>query len=151
MFSTSQIITNIRPKRAPIPFVDERGRECLKVPLGGRRGGERFAIVEARDYQRIREAGAIGSWYWNSNGKGKGRGYVRTCVPIGGGKWSLVQVARIIDGTGAKAIVRYANGDTLDLRSSNLLWERGKAKRNDVMVVRQGKAIRQERRSKVGA
>jgi hypothetical protein len=123
------------------PFTDENGQGCLRVPLDRR--GERFAIVAARDYWRVVEAGATGPWLLNDNGSG--RSYVRTSVPSGKGHGTLVQVARIISGAGPRTVIRYDNGDTCDLRAWNLSLQRGKAKRSDAALALRGQSIRAAR------
>ncbi|BBD38221.1 hypothetical protein Amn_31010 [Aminobacter sp. Y103A] len=139
---TSRRSMSREPSRpTPVPFTDEYGVECLRVALD--RQGRRHALVEAGAYRQVLDAGATAAWFLNANSQG--REYVRTYVPDGTRGGTLVQVARVVVGAGAKSVIRYSNGDTLDLRSGNLLWERGRAKRNDTALAHQSKALRLER------
>ncbi|WP_440982394.1 hypothetical protein [Shinella sumterensis] len=115
-----------RHRGAPIRFRDEHGRECLKVPLD--RFGRQYATTTVHGYKTVREAGAIGAWYLNGNGHGGS--YVRSHA---GG--TLIMPARIIAGAKARSVVRYVNGDPLDLRPENIVLQRGAAKRVDAVIV----------------
>lgn len=112
----------------PIPFKDENGLDCLRVPLDRR--GKQYAIVGAHDYQRVRRSGATGTWYVDS--AAKGRYYVRTCVPVRSGRNVPLMPARLITGAGPRSIVRYVNGDRFDLRPWNLVLKRGRSKHTDI-------------------
>lgn len=119
-------VRSTRHRHAPIRFRDEHGRECLKVPLD--KFGRKYATATVQGYQAVQEAGAIGAWYLNSNGHGGS--YVRSHA---GG--TLIMPARIIAGAKARCVVRYANGDPLDLRPENIVLQRGAAKRADAVIV----------------
>lgn len=114
--------------RQPIAFIDEFGAEALKVPLDNH--GINHAIVSPQAYQRVIDSGLTGMWLLNSNGHG--RGYVRT-AKCG----TLALVARVILDAGPGEVIRYANGDSLDLRVMNLRVMRGKAKRRDSQLAAQ--------------
>lgn len=122
-------------RHAPIPFRDEYGVNCLRVPLD--RDGRTYAIVTAADYRRVQRSGATGTWFLNDDGKG--RAYVRTKVRTGRGKATMVMVARLIMESGPRTVVRYQNRDKLDLRYMNLSVTRGKAKRDDVRLAEGGR------------
>lgn len=129
---TSQTPSHVPvPRRSPfrpdpIPFTDEHGRACLRVPLD--RHGRKYATATVRDYQAVQKSGATGVWLLNSNG---GRNsYVRTCVA-----GTLLMPARIISGAKGRSVVRYVNGDPLDLRPENIVLHRGAAKRADADIV----------------
>lgn len=133
---------------ATMAFIDESGRKCLRVPLDPH--GKACAVVLERDYERVKRAGAIGPWYLNDNGKGQR--YVRTAVPVGTGKFTLVMVARLIIGAGPRVAIHYRNKDRLDLRPENFYWGRsGRAKRNDVSAAERGARYRQQRREERAA
>ncbi|BCP51751.1 hypothetical protein K32_03680 [Kaistia sp. 32K] len=119
-------------RRQPIPFIDEFGAEALKIPLDGH--GLRHAIVSPRDYQGVLDSGLTGAWF--TNGNGHGRRYVRTWAP--GSPGTLALIARVILEAGPGEIIRYANGDSLDLRGSNLMIMRGRAKRRDSLLASTG-------------
>lgn len=128
-------------RSAPAQFTDEHGQECIRVSLDNR--GRHFATINAHDYLAVLRAGVTGAWFMNDNGKG--RSYVRAAVPTGIGTCTNVQIARIIIGAGPRTIVRYANGDPLDLRRANLSWQRGKAKRTDDHLAQRGAEYRAAR------
>lgn len=117
-------------RRAPERFVDEHGQECVRVYLD--RFGKRFAIVGASDYAAVIRAGVTGVWWLQDNGQG--RQYVRSAITTGRGEYTNVQIARIILGSGPRAVVRYFNGDATDLRTMNLREFRGRAKRSAVVL-----------------
>lgn len=90
--------------------------------------GRRYALADARDYDRLRASGATGAWYANSNGERR-QEYVRTTVEgIPGRK---IGVARAILGAGPREVVHYGNLNTFDLRRWNLSTNKGAAKRDD--------------------
>jgi hypothetical protein len=101
---------------------------CLKVPLTN--APDLFAVVDQHSHARLVSQGLTGSWFLNDNGSG--RSYVRTFVPTEGRQRTTnLQVARLIVGAGPRTVVRYANGDPLDLRYGNLAWRKGPSKRRD--------------------
>lgn len=125
-----------------IPFIDEIGRACLRVPLDPH--GSAYAVVLEGDYRAVQRAGATGAWFLNDNGCGTR--YVRTKVPDGTGKATMIMVARLVIEAGARSTVFYCNKDRLDLRPDNLFWHRkGRAKRSTEEVVRRGAAYRAEK------
>lgn len=124
-----------------IRFADEHDRKCVKVPLDPY--GNAYAVVLESDYQAVREAGATGTWFLNKNSIGQQ--YVRTKVRVRKGEATLVTVARIIMGAGARSTIYYHNKDRLDLRPENLFWHRnGSAKRCDVELAERGQRDRQQ-------
>jgi len=114
--------------RQPTAFTDEFGRAALKVPLDNH--GRTHAIVEPHAYQRVLDSGLTGMWFTNSNGHG--RRYVRTVTA--GSRGTLTLIARVIMDAGPGEVIRYANGDSLDLRAMNLVSRRGRAKRRDSQI-----------------
>lgn len=125
-----------------IPFTDEAGRPCLRVPLDP--NGNAYAVVLAHHYREIQRAGATGAWFLNDNGFGIR--YVRTKVPDGAGKTTMIMVARLIVGAGPRSTIYYQNKDRMDLRPENLFWHRnGRTKRSTIEVVQRGAAYRAAR------
>lgn len=119
-------------RHPPIPFRDaETGMNCLRVPLD--RKGRRFAIVSEADYHRVQRAGATGAWLLNE--AAPGRAYVRTMIRTGRGTSTLAMVARLIMDAGPRNVIRYINGDHLDLRPWNLIMQKGRSKRADVRLI----------------
>lgn len=112
-------------RHASIRFTDERGRECLKVPLD--RYGRKYSTVTVKGYQAVQDAGATGAWRLNSNGHGGA--YVRTFAA-----GTVLMPARIIAGAKARSVVRYVNGDPLDLCPENIVLRKGAAKRVDADI-----------------
>ena len=107
-----------RPRRTteprPIYFTDEHGIPCVRMPLAGT---DLTAILWQIDYERLKRAGL--SNYWTANRSGAGNIYVRAKRSGMG----LLMVARmVLEGPEGELsqVVRYANGDRLDLRRPNL-------------------------------
>lgn len=138
-----------RDTRPPnVPFTDEYGTRCLRVPLDPY--GSKYAVVREADYQSVRNAGATGAWYLNDNGHGQR--YVRTPVPAGTGRNTLLMVARIIADAPPRSTIFYVNKDRLDLRPTNLHWHpRGVSKRHDMRLAEHGAAYRAEREAERAA
>ncbi len=127
---------------SPIPFTDEHRQPCVRVPLTNAPGAS--AIVDEASYADLRARGLTGPWFLNDNGTG--RKYVRTGVPVAGQpKGTLLLIARLILGAGPGTVVRYANGNPLDLRFTNLAWRKGKSKRTDAALLDYAKAFLSER------
>jgi len=122
----------------PVAFRDETGLRCLRVPLD--RAGRRHAIVSETDYRRVRALGATSPWYMNE--AGPGRAYVRTHLNADQGSQTLGMVARLITGAGPRTTIHYASGNRLDLRPSNLIMRKGKAKRTDAALAQRGAELR---------
>ncbi|WP_313031158.1 hypothetical protein [Brucella sp.] len=101
--------------RTPIPFVDAYGKQVLKVPLDD--AGADFALIDAADYQRLIDSGITPNWF--KNGDGQGRTYVRAGL-WRDGKGTVIQIARAVLKAEGRRVVHYLNGDSLDLRMSNL-------------------------------
>ncbi|MBO0904668.1 hypothetical protein [Jiella sonneratiae] len=110
---------------SPQRCTDEQGTPIARVPVDAR--GDKWATLDARDFDRIIADGLSLTWHLNSDGKR--RSYVKAHSRTASG--GLVTVARVIMGAGPGEIVAYLTGDRLDLRQRNLIVERGKAKRTD--------------------
>lgn len=102
--------------RSPVPFVDEAGVACLRVPIAG---SVEPALIERRDYLTLTtKRGLPPGWCFNSNGTGSGTSQVK-CHH---GQRGTVSIAREIlelrRGDGRR--VKLHNGNPLDLRRTNL-------------------------------
>lgn len=115
-------------------FHDVHGCAAM-VPLNsGTRG---FALIDWDDLQALVESGLTTRWFLNDNGQG--REYVRCHqVNASGG---LVGVARVLLGARAGQVVSYHDGNTTNLRRSNLYFDVGRAKRHDSLIVENAKAF----------
>lgn len=98
-----------QPKRQPTFTTDNDGLPIVLVPLAN----GRVATVDLSDWEDLLCAGLTPQWTLNDSGNGFA--YVRAQ-----GRENLVVVARVITGAGRREIVRYCNGDHLDLRRRNL-------------------------------
>ncbi len=114
-----------------IYFLDPHGRPCYDVPLD--KSGTRWATISKNDFIRLRGLGATGVWFLNGNGSGNE--YVRTHLILGPSGPRPVLVSRLILGVGKNEVVRYQNGDPLDLRPANLIAYKGKASTNDLELL----------------
>jgi hypothetical protein len=108
-------------RRVPVPFTDEEGKACLRVPLDN--NGEAYALVQREDYLHIvRALGWRGAWCLG--GPSGRRRYVMVNAPWTGNKaGGTFPVARLLPGVTSLDRVRYASADTLDLRRRNLVVE----------------------------
>lgn len=109
-----------REHRTPAYGRDPDGREIVTVPLSG--GAWKPAVIYRKDFEQITAQGY--SDQWTLNGCGSLR-YVRTHSSNRRG--TLVSVARLVLGEVPGQVVRYRDGDRLNLRSWNLYHTSGKA------------------------
>jgi hypothetical protein len=93
------------------------GSRIAEVPL--RDGG--FVTVDHDDLARILSLGISPAWSLNSNG-GRQR-YVRAQAPRALGVPSLVQVARVIMEPPSGRVLKYRDGNRLNLRRANFYLE----------------------------
>lgn len=108
-------VSRLRQYRRPRPFSDcGTGKHCLSVPLNST--GTMYAKVDAADWFEMQELGVRG--LWTATNVGGGRIHAYTEYPM---KNHAVTVARLILGLGAGQQVSFADGDSLNLRRSNLL------------------------------
>jgi hypothetical protein len=89
------------------------GSRIADVPLPGAQGLR--VTLDAADFDRLMDIGMSPAWFTN------GGGYVRAEAPASFGVPNLVQVARVIMEPPPGCIVKYRDGDRLNLRRSNLL------------------------------
>lgn len=135
----------MRPDKEPIPFADEHGMPCFRIPISN--APDTFALIEQHTFNSLVSRGLTGPWFLNGNGTG--RSYVRIAVPVEGkGGGTNLLVARLILGAGPRTVVRYANGDPLDLRFINLAWRKGKSGRTDTDTLAASLQLRAQRSSK---
>ncbi|ATC32510.2 hypothetical protein CA606_09200 [Caulobacter vibrioides] len=87
---------------------------CAYVPVTNSPG--HYVRVDLGDLRRLEGRGQAGAWFLNGNDRRPG--YVRT--QNGPGKGRLRQVARLITEAGPGEIVRYRDGDRLNLTRANL-------------------------------
>lgn len=84
----------------------------------------RVALLLTTSYQRLQRLGVTDQLVWNANGGGD-RGYVRCGYSDAYG--NLMTPARFIAGAGKGWIVRYRDGNSLNLRDDNLRLVQGRA------------------------
>lgn len=135
--------------RTPIPFTDERGIACLRVPLDDR--GRNFATVEADDYDYIvRDLGCRAAWCLTKNGHGERRYVVVNPPRVANRGHRLITVTRLFAGVGAGKFVRYATADTLDLRRSNLVIGTGTGRARHNCEAFMAEAVQRRKAGKAG-
>ena len=136
----------MKPDNNPIPFADEHGAACFRIPLSN--SPDTFAILDQQSFTNLISQGLTGRWFLNSNGAG--RSYVRISVPVEGRRGGTnLLVARLIIGAGPRTVVRYANGNPLDLRFVNLAWRKGKSGRTDADTLAAAVRLRADRSAKM--
>jgi hypothetical protein len=118
-------------------FHDARGSVVAMVPLNG--GARGYALIDWSDLQAIVAAGL--TTVWNLNHNGRNHSYVRCYQRNASGQ--RVGVARAIVGASARQIISYRDGDRTNLRRSNLVIGKGRAKRNDLRIVKNLRAFTQ--------
>lgn len=107
------VATRAATRRVPVR-VRRGSSELVLVPLAGDRG---TATVDADAFDRLMAEGVSDQWFVGHDGGG--RDYV--CVANPERRGGLNMVARLILGPGPGGIVRYRNGDRMDLRWFNLM------------------------------
>lgn len=107
--------------RPVIRTSDTSGFPLVFVPVFG---ADALAVVDAADFDRLRWLGVPDQWHLQ---RGGGFGYVACRVA---GRCTLV--ARLLLEAPPSRIVRYRNGNRLDLRMANLVcdWRRGAGTRD---------------------
>lgn len=104
--------------RTPIPFEDEDGMSCLRVPVNDH--GTICAIIYKDDYDLVtQEHGITPIWSYQQNG-GKRRYVVFTTPQVRDEPSGSMVVARLILDARRGQRVFYLNNSTLDLRRPNL-------------------------------
>lgn len=103
------------PKRPPTFATDDNGAPIAIIPLTG----GRYARLDLGDWEDLLLRGVTPNWTLNTSKKG--RAYVRAQGRHG----NLLMVAREVLGARPGEIVAYSNGDSTDLRRSNLHIAKG--------------------------
>lgn len=108
--------THVRiPKRPPIFTTDDNGAPIAIIPLTG----GRCARLDLGDWEGLLLRGVTPNWTLNASKKG--HAYVRAQGRHG----NLLMVAREVLGARPGEIAAYRNGDSTDLRRSNLHIAKG--------------------------
>ncbi|MET4567702.1 hypothetical protein [Rhodanobacter soli] len=102
---------------------DADGQQLVHIALGD--SGKR-ATLYAEDYQRLMDAGFSPCWQYT--GDGRGYAYATLGAYNAKGVDCLVPVARLIAQAKAGQVVRYADGNPLNLRAENLKLMAGTAR-----------------------
>jgi hypothetical protein len=102
--------------RLPVPCVDPLGRHFVADPVGLQ--GDLFAQLDPGRWVEMRESGADGVLGIRDNGKGTLK--VSIYPPLAGRKRLPVPVTRYLLNPKSDEVVRFRNGDPLDLRMPNL-------------------------------
>lgn len=111
-----------RQQAAPEFTTDADGQQLAHVALANT---DQRATLYAEDYQRWLAAGF--SPYWSLCDVGYGTRYVLSSARTAGNKHRSLTVARWVADAGKGQRVRYADGDRLNLRRENLVFEQGPA------------------------
>jgi hypothetical protein len=106
--------TNGRPALTGEAVMDRPGAPHFRVPLSGRDGAGRFALIDEAGLRTLQQAGAKSLFLVSD---AQGRFYV-CFVPRGG---SPMTAARAIMGDPVGQRIEHISGDRLDLRRSNLM------------------------------
>lgn len=108
-------------KREPIFTTDTDGEAVVLIPLANH---NEPAKLFRDDFDRLMAEGCSDQWMLNSNGQG--HAYVRVGNSNVAGQ--LESVARLVFNAGNGVVVKHYDGDRLNLRSDNLMTEKGYAK-----------------------
>jgi len=115
---------------APEYTTDADGQQLVHVALANT---DQLAILYAEDYQRLMVAGF--SRHWSLNDNGNGSAYVKANGRRADGRQTKLRIARLIAGAGKGEHVRFADSNTLNLRTDNLRIQRATARygRDDLL------------------
>lgn len=102
---------------------DADGQQLVHVALANT---QQRATLYAEDYRRWIDAGF--SRHWSLNDNGNGCSYVKADGRRADGRKTKLRVARLIAGAGKGEHVRFADGNTLNLRADNLRIQRARAR-----------------------
>ncbi|MFT8242414.1 hypothetical protein [Roseomonas sp. BN140053] len=118
-----------RSPRTPVRATDADGAAIVRVPLANT--GSKAKLL-AEDFDRLGGSAITSQWTLNENRRG-GHGYVRCgCGHVPGG---LVIVARLIMEPPPGFMVRYRDGDRMNLRRDNLCLVRGRAQGQEAAIM----------------
>lgn len=122
----------VRERREPRFTIDPDGQKVVLVPLANYPAPARILL---KDFEALARAGVSDQWTLNGDGRHR---YVR-CHADRPGR-PLLTVARCVARAGAKEVVRYQDGNPLNLRSDNLVMASGRAKGRERAVMN-GEAV----------
>ena len=115
-------------KRQTIRTTDKDGSAVVLVPL---RRGE-IATLDAEDFDALKAVGFSDQWTFNSDSRGNA--YVRVALNSVSG--NLATVARLIMRPIGGSVVKYHDGNPLNLRRANLYLSGGASKDREAFAVR---------------
>lgn len=108
---------------APEYTTDADGQQLVHVALAN---SNQRATLYAEDYQRLMDTGY--SRHWSLNDNGHGSAYVKADGRRADGKQVKLRIARLIAEASHGEHVRFADGNTLNLRRDNLRIQEGRAR-----------------------
>lgn len=108
--------------------MNKTDKEIVLIPLG--KSGK-HAKAYRSDIERIREDGYTGAWFLNDNGSGSL--YVRTARH--GLRGTIISVCRLIADAVPGRVVKYRDGDRLNLCRDNLYFEDGFSKDREADLI----------------
>ena len=119
-----------RPTRYPVTYhTDVKGNEIVEVGIAHNRS----FTMDKISYLKLIELGLSMAFWLNDDGNGNE--YVRTHYPPASETANNVQVVRLILDVPQKNVVRYKDGDRLNLRLSNLFFMSKAKMRKDLGIV----------------
>lgn len=116
----------MKKPRLPTCTYDSQGKPIVLVPLANH---PEPAIIDADDFDALMKAGVSDQWFLNDNGSGYC--YVRCCAKMGD---NLMTLARLIRCPAVGRVIRYGDGNRLNLRRANLGVSRGNAKSRERQI-----------------
>ncbi len=120
-----------KERRKPVRTTDPDGTPVVLVPI---KHSDLCATVNEEDFDRMMEAGFSDQWWFEETYPGCK--YVRVTDPSLAS--NNLTISRLVVEAGARQIVKYRDGDRLNLRRENLYTLVGHAKRpastNDLTV-----------------
>ena len=112
---------NQRTTRTPAHARDIDGKEIVLIPLANH---SEPAKILREDFETLSAAGYTQNWTFNARASGPGaRRYVRCAAHDR--KGNLTRVARLVLNTPRGRVVKYRDGNRLNLRRDNLLLSAG--------------------------
>jgi hypothetical protein len=126
----------MKTKRTISHTQDHDGAAVVMVPLANHPFP---AKLLASDYDALTALGVTDQWTYNPNGRGD-RFYIRCGADCRG---KLLSPARVLMNAQAGEVVKYHDGDGLNLRRDNLYFASGKALRSDAALARKDQEHRE--------
>ncbi|MET4570171.1 hypothetical protein [Rhodanobacter soli] len=112
-----------KQQTAPEYTTDADGQQLAHVALANT---DQRATLYADDYRRLMDAGF--SQHWSLNDNGNGSAYVKANGRRADGRQTKLRIARLIAGAGKGEHVRFADSNSLNLRTDNLRIQRAPAR-----------------------